>query len=149
MKKHFLIQKVFGLLVLIAFFSNTYAQGIQRLQLKSSGDKPTVVTLEFWDDDLVHLRFGDDKTAGKMFINTTLMVGNTNYTGAKELKQTGNTIETQNLRIVYNPYRNTLNFFDKQQNNISLVSLTPYDIDGVWRGIKAYKKNHTHFFGLG
>ncbi len=149
MKKHFLIQKVFGLLLLIAFFSNTYAQGIQRLQLKGSGDKPTIITLEFWDDDLVHLRFGDEKTSGKMFINTTLMVGNTNYTGAKELKQIGNTIETQNLRIVYNPYRNTLNFFDKQQNNISLVSLTPYDIDGVWRGIKAYKKNHTHFFGLG
>jgi alpha-glucosidase len=130
-----------------AFFAQ--AQQIQRVQFKGSGESKIVLTVECWDDDLIHFRFGDDKTAGKMFINTTPSIAKTDYTGATEFQQNGNTIETRDLKVVYNPYSATVTLIDKQQKDLVLVSFTPTSVDGIWRGFRAYKKSHTHFFGLG
>ena len=126
-----------------------FGQQIQRVQFKGAGNKPIILTLECWDDDLIHFRFGDEKTNGKMFVSYTPTIAKTDYQGATEFKQDGNTIETRDLKVVFNPYSSTVTLIDKQQKDLILVSFTPTSVDGAWRGLKAYKKKHSHFFGLG
>lgn len=149
-----LFAKVFcaaTMLIFMGLFASTpsHAQQIQRIQFKGQGEKPVIITIECWDDDLIHFRFGDEKTANKMFINTTIMIEKTDYQGATQFLQKGNTVETKNLSIVFNPYRLTITIFDKAHKNLNLVSFTPFNIGKDWQGLKAYKKSHTHFFGLG
>ncbi len=143
------INKIIMLSCLFLLSFSTFGQQIQRIQFKGIGNKPVILTVECWDDDLIHLRFGDDKTKGKMFVNTTPSIAKTDYSGASEFQQNGNTIETKDLKIVFNPYSATLTMIDKQKKDLILVSFIPTSVDGDWRGFKAYKKNHTHFFGLG
>jgi alpha-glucosidase len=149
MNKQTFIQKITVLCFLCLLFFSNYAQQIQRIQFKGNNENKVILTLECWDDDLIHFRFGDEKTNGKMFINTTPSIAKTDYIGATEFQQNGNTIETRDLKIVYNPYNLTVTMIDKQQKDLVLVSFTPTSVDGIWRGFKANKKSHTHFFGLG
>ena len=141
--------KILSIFCFLLISFSSVGQQIQRLQFKGAGNKPVILTLECWDDDLIHFRFGNDKTNGKMFISNTPSIAKTDYVGAVEFKQNGNTVETKFLKIVFNPYSATITLIDKQQKDLILVSFTPTSVDGDWRGLRAYKKNHTHFFGLG
>jgi alpha-glucosidase len=143
------INKILLFFYLFFISLSLFGQQIQRIQFKGTGTKPLILTLECWDDDLIHFRFGDDKTNGKMFVNTTPSIAKTDYTGANEFQQNGNTVETKDLKIVFNPYSFTVTMIDKQQKDLILVTFTPTSVDGNWRGFRAYKKSHTHFFGLG
>ena len=124
------INKTILLSCLFLLSFSTFGQQIQRIQFKGTGNKPVILTVECWDDDLIHLRFGDDKTKGKMFVNTSPSIAKTDYSGASEFQQNGNTIETKDLKIVFNPYSATVTMIDKQKKDLILVSFIPTSVDG-------------------
>lgn len=113
----------------------------------TSGSNYLVV--EVLDDDLIHFEMAAGTPPPTAPLYTSPMVFKTDYTGASSASQTGNTIETNDIRLEIDPGNLCINFFDKKKQNANLTTICPQELNQPLKGLDINPAQIQNIYGLG
>lgn len=105
--------------------------------------------IEVLDDDLVHVEvsaIGEGPDPSEP-LYTSPMVFKTDYAGPTRITQTGNTLETSDLRVEVNPMTLCMTVHD--QPNTQLTSICPVALEMALKGLNIDPGAMEHVYGLG
>ncbi|GAB4369732.1 MAG: hypothetical protein Kow00121_09870 [Elainellaceae cyanobacterium] len=107
--------------------------------------------VEVLDDDLVHVEASaiGAGPATDQPLYTSPMVFKTDYAGPTSIAQTGNTLETTDLRLEVNPDTLCLAVNDKTQQNAQLTTICPVALEMALKGLDIEPGAMEHVYGLG
>jgi alpha-glucosidase (family GH31 glycosyl hydrolase) len=145
--KHYLSSGAISLSVFLIFPS---AARSEVFRTKFNADTAYLV-VEILDDDLVHVEasaIGEGPSMGQT-LYTSPMVLKTDYPGPSAITQTGNTLETSDLRLVVNPATLCLTVDDKTQQNTTLTTICPINLEQDHKGLEIAPGLMEHVYGLG
>jgi len=122
---------------------------VQRAKF-TSGNNYLIV--EFLDNDLVHFELsalGPGPGTGSP-IFTTPQVSKTNYTGPTSFSQSGNTLETPDIRVVVDSTSLCVTTTDKTRSpQLQLNQICPLNLAQAWKGLTITKEGMQNVYGLG
>lgn len=105
--------------------------------------------VEALDDDLIHFEVG--KGMGPSIntpIYTSPMVNKKNYLGPSFFLQSGNTLETKDMRIQIDAQSLCIAVTDKIRNQV-LSTICPLNVERDWKGLTLSKQSMQNVYGLG
>ncbi len=122
---------------------------VQRVKF-TSGNNYLIV--EFLDNDLIHFEvsaFGPGPSTGTP-IFTTPQVYKTSYAGPTSFSQSGNTLETPEVRVVVDPTSLCVTTTDKMRSpQLQLNRICPLNLLQDWKGLTITKESMQNAYGLG
>ncbi len=130
---------------LFAAAPRTDAAGVQRVLFQAGGIS---LLIELLDDDLAHFELSAAGADPTKAIFTTPMVAKTDYAGPSSFTQTGNTLETAELRLAVNPTTLCVSATDLVRN-ASLTTLCPLNFSLATKGFTLTPGQMQHVYGLG
>jgi alpha-glucosidase len=109
------------------------------------------LAIEILDDDLVHVEAAviGPGPAADQALYTSPMVWKTDYPGPSVVTQTGNTLETAELRLSVNPATLCLSVDAKLQRTTPLTTICPVDLQQHRKGLEIAPGFMEHVYGLG
>jgi alpha-glucosidase (family GH31 glycosyl hydrolase) len=114
----------------------------------TSGSSYLVV--EVLDDDLAHFEVASGTPpATTQPLYTSPMVFKTDYTGPTSVTRTGNTIETNDMRLEIDAGNLCINILDKKKQNANLTTLCPKDLSQPLKGLDINPSQIQNIYGLG
>ena len=119
-------------------------------RIKFNTDSAYLV-IEILDDDLVHVETSaiGEGPAEEQPLYRSPMVWKADYPGPSTVAQTGNTLETSDLRLVVDPFTLCLTVDDKAQPTTSLTTICPIDLQQDRKGLNIAPGAIEHVYGLG
>jgi alpha-glucosidase len=109
------------------------------------------LVIEVLDDDLVHVEaaaIGPGPSTNQP-LYTSPMVWKTGYPGPSAVTQTGNTLETPELRLAVNPATLCLTIETKVQRTTPLTTICPVNLEQDRKGLEIARGFMEHVYGLG
>jgi len=122
---------------------------VQRVKFTSGSN---YLIVEFLDNDLVHFELSGNGPgpSASVPIVTTPQVSKTNYTGPSSFTQTGNTLETPDIRVVVDPTTLCVTTTDKTRAPVlQLNQSCPLNLSQAWKGLTITKDSMQNVYGLG
>lgn len=108
------------------------------------------LVVEVLDDDLVHFEAAQGSGPGaSQPIYTSPMVFKTDYAGPSSISQSGNLIETPDLRLEVNPSTLCVTAWDRKRNNTLLSTVCPVDLGQPLKGLNINPGQMQTVYGLG
>lgn len=122
---------------------------VQRVEFTSGG---SYLIVEFLDNDLAHFELSaahsSPGTSSPLF--TTSQVAKTDYTGPTDFTQTGNTLETTDMKVVVNGTTLCADVYDKTRTpTLLLHKVCPVNLTQAWKGLSFTKESMQNAYGLG
>lgn len=145
-----------GLLVIAVFLfsvvllpAQPIMAAVQRVKFISGSN---YLIVEFLDNDLVHFELSANgpgpSTSSSLF--TTPQIAKTNYTGPTSFTQTGNTLETPDIRVVVDSTTLCATITDKTRSPaLQLNQTCPLNLSQAWKGLTFTKDSMQNVYGLG
>ena len=109
------------------------------------------LVIEILDDDLVHVEtsaIGEGPSTSQPLYSSP-MVFKQDYPGPSSVNQNGNTLETTDLRLEVNPETLCLTVNDKTQQDATLTSICPVDLEQPLKKLEIAPNSMEHVYGLG
>jgi alpha-glucosidase len=122
---------------------------VQRVEFTSGA---SYLVIEFLDNDLAHFELSaahaSPGTGSPLF--TTSQVAKTDYAGPTDFTQTGNTLETPDMKVVVNGTTLCADVYDKASNpDVLLHTVCPVNLSQGWKGLSFTKSSMQNAYGLG
>jgi len=140
-------QPAFGLLIVLLAWQTASADVFRKKFTIPS----VYLIVEVLDDDLVHFEVsavGAGPTAAQP-LYTSPMVLKTDYTGPSSLTETGNRIETRDIRLDIDPNNLCIVLHDKTRRGAYLTTVCPADIHMPFKGLNIDPGAMQSVYGLG
>ena len=109
------------------------------------------LAIEILDDDLVHVEMsaiGSAPATSEQLYTSPMVVG-ADYSGPTSITETGNTLETADLRLQVNPTSLCLSVEDKTRDDAALTTVCPVDLDEPSKGLNITPDSMENVYGLG
>lgn len=108
------------------------------------------LVVEVLDDDLVHFELSPIGSGPPLdrALPTSPMVHKTNYAGPSTFVDSGNQLETADLRLIVNTSDLCVEVLDKKQGNVRLTKLCP-NLVQAFKGLDIERGKITQVYGLG
>ncbi len=109
------------------------------------------LVVEILDDDLAHFELSakGDGPLRTTSLYTSPMVHKTDYTGAANVIQNDNIIETSDMRLVVDKSNLCVKLIDKTRSSSHLTTVCPVDLSQDLKGIDIEPGQITNVYGLG
>ncbi len=131
-------------------FLQTAAADIYRKKFSTTSPNMYLV-IEVLDNDLIHFEVsavgnGPD-TSTPLYVSP--MIAKTTYSGASSVQDTGNTLETRDIKIYVNEQNLCITAWDKTNSNAFLTTICPAEMSNDWKGLNIAQGNIQKVYGLG
>ena len=122
---------------------------VQRVEFTSGG---SYLIVEFLDNDLAHFELSaahsSPDTTTPLF--TTSQIAKNDYSGPTDFTQTGNTLETTDMKVVVNGTTLCADVYDKTRSPVLLLhQVCPVNLTQAWKGLSFTKESMQNAYGLG
>ena len=105
--------------------------------------------IEALEDDLIHFEVAEGNGPSiDTPIYTSPMVNKTNYSGPSQFAQSGNVIDTKELRVEVDTQNLCVSVSDKIRNQ-ALTTVCPFNLERDWKGLTLSKQSIQNVYGLG
>ena len=137
--------------VAAVLFAIHASSGLADVKRKKFSTSSAYLVVEVLDDDLVHCELSaigsGPSVANPLY--TSPMVLKTDYAGPAMFSESGNVLETSDLRLEINTSNLCVKFIDKKLGNAYLTTVCPRDLGQAQKGLNIDPAAIQHVYGLG
>jgi alpha-glucosidase (family GH31 glycosyl hydrolase) len=141
------ITKFAFVLCVLSVLPSLASAAVERRKFSIPG---TYLVIEVLDDDLVHFELSPIGSGPPLnqALYTSPMVHKTNYTGPSTFVDSGNQLETADLRLIVNTSNLCVEVQDKKKSNVRLTRLCP-NLSQAFKGLDIDSGSIRQVYGLG